>query len=360
MLTHVAGSADEELTRIAGWSQPDVVDALRQVNLTTPGDAGFVRRALVLHTDIAALRRRPEGYDLPRAAGSTYLVDDGLGVGLSHGTFHWDIGREIIARLLSTRLNPRSLGDLFNDRDKVIVQKGIAHAGPELEMARTWFRTTAALLQSWGEYPELNLQVKAARQIVGADAVLLLYEGTTHQTFAGDAMRSFVVEQQLQTVAPTPSEERMTAEALFRAALKLDASLSEARIRLGHVLGDRGRHTEAAKELHTVLQSPITPYLDYYASLLLGREEQALGHRNDARSAFERARGLYPHAQSPYLGLSQIAMAEGDRVGARALLSEAIQPLPDSQRQDPWWNIDRVHEPSAEVLLTRMRQEFSK
>ena len=51
--------------------------------------------------------------------------------------------------------------------------------------------------------------------------------------------------------------------------------------------------------------------------LFLGRAEEALGHDEAARAAFERASALYPNAQSPRLALSQIARRAGNRAAAQ-------------------------------------------
>ena len=72
--------------------------------------------------------------------------------------------------------------------------------------------------------------------------------------------------------------------------------------------------------------------------LFLGRAEEALGHDEAARAAFERASALYPNAQSPRLALSQIARRAGNRAAAQREL-QAIAALPDDERrrEDPWW-----------------------
>ena len=94
----------------------------------------------------------------------------------------------------------------------------------------------------------------------------------------------------------------------------------------------------------------------YFAELFLGREEEALGNRSDAKRHFENAAELYPKAQSPRLALSQLARRSGDRAGAlRALqgvTSLPSTPLNDAARMDPWWEYYEVHADDTEPLHT--------
>jgi hypothetical protein len=97
--------------------------------------------------------------------------------------------------------------------------------------------------------------------------------------------------------------------------------------------------------------------MQYYALLLLGREEQTLGKRDAARGAFARAVALYPGAQSPRLGLSQLARDEGDRTTALG----ALDPLSkrSSMGGDPWWSYSRGASPAAaDELFSEMRRKL--
>ncbi len=151
---------------------------------------------------------------------------------------------------------------------------------------------------------------------------------------------------------PSAGDSRAQAERLFRRALALDPALAEARIRLAHVVGDSGRHEAAATELERAARQPLPPLLDYYASLLTGREARARGQLDAARRGFERAAGIYPNAPAPKYGLSELAIARnnGPESLAHLLPSEAAAR---SDPNEPWWWIDRVHDPSAQTLIGR-------
>ena len=106
------------------------------------------------------------------------------------------------------------------------------------------------------------------------------------------------------------------AEGLFQRVLEPRPGYAEARMRHGRVLGGLAKHTEAASELRRVVTALTDPQQLYYAELFLGAEEAALGNREAARAAYDRAAELFPQAQSPLLALSEIARRSGDRNGA--------------------------------------------
>lgn len=355
--THVPGARDEPVRRVASWSRDELTALLPHVSRQPAADRlRIVERALVLHTDIAIAHRVPQGGYLDLAAGSntSTLVQDGRSVGQTAGTFHWEFARRLIDRL------PR--GD---DR---------------LRVGRRFYRAAGALLQTWTEYPELTFHLAAARRVLGEDAVLLMYEGTRDQAYAGPRIQRFFDEQRgasrnrasmstavapVRSMAPAPppppsvSSLQTRAERLFRRALELDSTLVEARIRLAHVLGDRGRHADAAAELARATTQPLPHVLDYYAALLTGRGQRALGNIDAAGTAFERAASLFPRAPAPRYGLSEIAMTRGDRPAALSHLLEA-NGFARLDGNEPWWWILRAHEPAATDLIDDMRRAVQR
>ena len=78
------------------------------------------------------------------------------------------------------------------------------------------------------------------------------------------------------------------------------------------------------------------------AWLFLGVEEQLLGRLDLAGESFDKAAGLYPRAQSPYLALSQLARRSGDRLGAHRAIQQVLAlSADDREREDPWWTVPR-------------------
>ena len=86
----------------------------------------------------------------------------------------------------------------------------------------------------------------------------------------------------------------------------------------------------------------------------------ALERREEAEIAYREAAALYPGAQSPQLGLSQLAHHRGDRERALAHLAILEAPAASDDRDDPWWTYNRVHVPDAIELMTLLIERLSK
>ena len=352
--THVPGEPDRAVTRLATWSRgelDDVVAAFGRPPLRND-QLRLLERALVLHTDVAVLNRDARGYRLAAGEGTTILVEDGREVGQMSRTVHWDVARRLIAA------TPPG-----TERTRI---------------ARDFYRATGAILQQWGELPELIDHLAEGRRLLGDEPVLLLYEGTIHQAYAGPRYQRVFDERiraafprggaiampggglptvrDLPPILPSVRGSRSQAERLFRRALAIDPALAEARIRLAHVLGDAGRTSDAAGELTRAGAAATRGgFLDYYASLLRGRFSRTRGQFAAARDAFDHAAALYPDAPSPRLALSELALAQGDHAGSLTWLRDAA-PAARTDVDEPWWSLDRLHEPSAEALLTAIRR----
>lgn len=345
--SHSPGREDRAVALISSWPQADLDKVLKEAWPLALIDAPVRKRAAVLHADIAVLRRSEDGYALPPGGTSAHLIKDGSFVGMQAGTFHWRLGRRILERV--------------EPDDDVLL----------------WYRATSAFLQRWNEYSELEPHLKRARARFPDDAVLLLYEGTLREAYAGARVqhwlktmrgerdRDLSVSALTGTLRPTTIPARIgdtrrelkEAERLFQKALKADPGLVEARIRLAHVRGLRGRHEEAVADLRRVVREELGPRMLYDAWLLLGCEEIAVGRRGAARDAFGRARRLHPGAQSPWMGLSLAARVEGDRPAALRLL-DLLGGAAGTER-DPWWTFSNEHEPDADTLLAEMRRRLA-
>jgi len=232
--THVPGARDEAVTRLAVWSRGELDDLVSAFWQPPPRNdqLRLLERALVLHADIAILNRDVRGYNLPAGEGTTVLVEDGRAIGQMSRTAHWDVARRLVGAM----------------------PVGIERT----RIARQFYRATAAVLQQWGELPELTTHLIAGRRLLGDDPVLLLYEGTMHQAYAGPRYQRVFDERvrasfprgasvatpglptvkDLPPALPSVRGSRSQAERLFRRALALDPTLAEARVRLAHVLSD--------------------------------------------------------------------------------------------------------------------------
>ncbi len=131
-------------------------------------------------------------------------------------------------------------------------------------------------------------------------------------------------------------------------------------MRRGRTLGRLDRHKEAAAELQLALAATDDPLLTYYGHLFLAAEEEALGRLPEARAAYQRAAQLEPEAQSPKIGLSQLAHREGDRAAARRVLEAVLQPH-DARHDtdDPWWTYRLAAGRRADEMMAAMHRELA-
>jgi tetratricopeptide (TPR) repeat protein len=233
-------------------------------------------------------------------------------------------------------------------------------------IALSWYRAVGALYQQWADLGQLLAHLNAASDALPDDPVLLLYRGSLHQAHADARVQSFLERLRAPVDRSTngsmdtlpihaPAVELGNAERYLRRALALDASLSEARMRLAHVLDARRKTDEALAYARQALSSPLPGFLEYYGAMVLGRIEGRLGHAAEARAAFERAAARYPRSQATQVALSHVALTEQRGADAVAALVESLGPASDAA-DDPWSRYFRVHEPAAPERLDEFRR----
>jgi tetratricopeptide (TPR) repeat protein len=333
-----ASELDPELMRVA---------ALAGAAKGRGDDNYIVRRGALLHSDLAMIA--PPGTTGRASAPSStgpqrwrMEISDGREVDFQQSAVHWEI-----ARMLLDFVKPRGSSRVDPGKE---------------EMVRQWYRATAAWMQLREEHDRLHLD--RARELFPADPDILFLSGCQRETYAGapiqTAVRSAVLPTGVKMDVGSERDELRDAEALFRRALEIKPDHAEARMRHGRVLALLGRHADAAVELRRAVEELTDMPLLYYAALFLGAEEEALGNRQAARSAYEHAMRLAPRAQSPLLAISQLERRSGDRPAALRAI-ERLFALPDedrSEHDDPWWWYYVAQARDANDLLEVMRQPF--
>jgi hypothetical protein len=302
----------------------------------------LLRRGAVLHADIAMLAPMPPA----RSSGLSssldrYIVrmDDGRQVGLETRTSHWEMGRRLLDRIAVRR-------DATN---RVL--------GPEADgVARAWYVAAEAYMQSIGDLDPRNCQ--RAIELFPKDAEMLFFCGALHEVLAGPrrqaALRTADIPSGVTMMVGPRGDELSAAERLYRRALEANDGFDEARIRHARVLGRRGRHAEAVDELKKIT-SAKEPVLEYYAALFLAGELEAVGNEDAARQAYFRAVKLFPHAQSPRLGLSRLGASPSEQQAARsAALALVSDPSVETDRADPWWTYEYEQGRHRDALLVRL------
>ena len=194
---------------------------------------------------------------------------------------------------------------------------------------------------------EAAVHLPRARRIFPSDPILLYLSGLLHERFSSApiqaAAEAVVAGNSGVTSVDSARIEQTRAERFYREALAARPDHLEARVRYGRVLGELGRHAQAATALRTAIDGGATGRLLYWSLLFLGKQEEMVGNRDQARASYERAAGLFPQAQSPRLALSQLARRAGDRRAAqRELVELAELPADERQREDPWWDYYNV------------------
>jgi tetratricopeptide (TPR) repeat protein len=311
-----------------------------------------VKRGALLHSDIAMMAQAdnapgpPPGpparfsrigprFFVPRRP--TVIADDARYETFGREAIHWDYARMLLD---SVRPSPSS------DR-----------------MVRRWYHAIAAYFAGRYLLAQSLTHLERAQQLFPGDPALLLDRGCLHETFAAPRVQTVVQMTTLPygrriTVAGASANLR-DAERYFRRALASNPDMTEARVRLARVLSLRDRPERARTELQGAITRTSDSLLLYYSHLFLADAEQALGRVDAAREAYERASALYPRAQSPHLGLSDLARRRGDRSAALQAIEQVLSlPADEHERDDPWWDYHEGTGRHADALLAELRAPF--
>jgi len=359
---HTPGAIDDAVVTVSRWTPGVALAAVRKAVRETT-DPAVLQRALILHTDAGIAERAAfeAGRRVRPGRGTRLLVDARAVGGDLPRSPHWDLGREIAAALV-TRPGGRA-------------------------MVQRWYRASSALLQQWADCVALRQHLVAALRVLPDDPVLLLYDATLHQTYADPRVQRFLRPSSDLPYEPSTgigarrdaqgfevdadfadrrrafaegqvgiaADELARAEKDLRRVIELDPSLVEARIRLAHVLVVRGQPADAFPLAAAALASPLPPFLEYYAAMVLGWSAEAQQRPDDARRAFDRAATVFPLAQSARIAISRHALEGAHAADGLAAIVASSGPKAARDAGDPWWSYFRVHEPDSKTLLAALR-----
>ena len=330
---HAPGKSDAALGTIATIPPLRVLYALK-TRKDVVEDPAFLIKALVTHTDVAIVQHQSARPSSGGNGAGSFLLEDGRSTGRRLGSPHWNVAFQIATMLAGRR------------------------GAGERQAALTWFRTVNALHLHWAEatllYADMGLRYYPT------DAVLFLRRGTVHQMYANGRVQQFLNRADFNAGYPQEdaSVELARAETDLRRALQLDPTLTEARIRLAHVVGELGQPAEAVALAEDALRGSLPPFFQSYATLIHGRNLARVGRLDEARAAFDRAATMAPTAQAPRIGRSQVALAAGRAADALGVLADFLGPTRDGATDAEAWAIYyRVQDPAAVEQIAALRAE---
>jgi tetratricopeptide (TPR) repeat protein len=311
------------------------------------GDNHVLKRAAMMHTDAALGTRADASGARRRTQLFVFRFSDGQELNSEDSIGHWDMARSLLDLVQPDKrdIRPNPGGD---------------------DWVRRWYGTAIAYMLA-----RMQFTVGTATrglEIFRDDEELLFLAGVMHEALASpgvqEAFRGTDFYLRSSVGLSSRRGELNTAEDLLRRALKLNGGFAEARLHLGQVLAEQGRHENALTELTQALAAIKNPDQAYYGQLFSGRSAAALGRAAAAREAYEQAARLKPAAQSPLLALSQLAYSRGDTDEATAMLAR-VADLASPQGTDPWWtyhtSVGRFFfEPLRQNIVTTLRAEIAR
>ncbi len=222
--------------------------------------------------------------------------------------------------------------------------RGIVSRVGQVDFAFSWQLSAGFLAQQAGFHGDAyGAYVEALRLRPGDPAALLARATAVEATALRDGFGGvFLDAAAVQTITgqASPAEARAASSRLvderhdpyrlrrlghraeqYRKVLAADASLHEARLRLGRVRAALGQRVEARAELQLVLQQSQDPFLLALAHLCLARLADA---PEQATLSYHAALDADESLSQAWLGLSEASFRMGDRAAAAAALGRAF------------------------------------
>ena len=338
-------------TRVIPYSRDELkrLQLIAKEVVSRGGEDRILKRGATLHSDIAMLGAAQSSQSDPargsRSASIMLYLADGQQTGVDDASVHWEMGRRLLDKVRPK--DSRKLG---------------ADPGSD-ETVRLWYLAANAYMQAMEQLDAWH--VDRSVQLFPRDPEMLFLAACAREMFSGPqiqgVLQSTTLARDLFNLIGSESAELRNAERLFRDSLERDPQRTEARIRLGRVLGRRGRHQEAIIELRRATMETRNRLLLYYGNIFLGAEAHALTLVDEARQAYERAGELYPDAQSPRLAMSALAVNTGDRADALSVIEPVLRADEPQPGDDPWWSYytsqARAREGIVAALYESVQQE---
>ena len=143
----------------------------------------------------------------------------------------------------------------------------------------------------------------------------------------------------------------------YRRTLATMPNHQEARLHLGRVELERGRHSRALDVLQPLRETEASTWIGGLAWLFTGASHVALGAVDDAQRALERASHVPEVWQSARVALMQLALRQGNLAGAaETSMDFATAQVPADDRPDAWLVYLSGRRPDDSAVLGPMRE----
>ncbi len=187
---------------------------------------------------------------------------------------------------------------------------------------------------------------------------LVQFEDTSHPRRERAQDGSWTIRHNVGITDADLDNRMRQAEGFYRRALELEPTLVEARLRLGHLLLESGRRTQARDELRRALAAATEPRDAYLACLFLGRVAEDGGDSGAALESYGRAVAAWPGAQTARIALASVH----ERLGHVEEVRASIAPLVDrgAATPDPWGAYFLGHADEGRRALDEMREQVRK
>jgi tetratricopeptide (TPR) repeat protein len=285
-----------------------------------------LRAAVMLHTDLDELERRPlqiTGERTPTCGPPVHAL---FAEGALAPLLGNEAGREF-ARRWYVAMGLRSLGDLCLDEGRRWVGSGLKRFARDKE-----------LLFARGVLAEARATVARLRQ--------LSLGGPTPREL--EQMR----QQQLDGYAALTEASKS-----FEQALVADASYEEASLHLGRVRYRLGQTGPALQALGPIVAGSRDQERLYLAYLFVGRVHEAAGRTAEAERAYQNAAGVEPNGQAAAMALAHLRLMAGDTEATREILDRELVRTRPRSHEDPFWNYQFGIAVRAEPLFEALRNE---
>ena len=218
-------------------------------------------------------------------------------------------------------------------------------------VALRWWIVVIGAMHAQRNYAQAISAAARARQVCGERVEYVLAAGVTNElAWAWQHEEGF----------PSPFHGSLDdAEKSYERALAMDATLVEARVRLGRVRLLKGSYDGALRTLEEVPAS-AGDALQYLAWLFAGDALEHLGKVTEARTRYEAAARLLPHAQSAQMALAYNQYAGGARTEADGRVREFATDRRGRDDSDPWFSyllgLGAFAQPQLDKLRAVVRQ----